>query len=102
MTSVPLTDVEIASALNDLPGWERDGDALTRTVTFDAYLAGAAFASAVGVLAEGLGHHPDLYIGYKKVTVRFNTHDAGGKITAKDVAAARAVNALGYPKQIQN
>lgn len=103
MASVPLTDIEIANALGGLPGWERDGDTLTRTVKFDTYLAGTAFASAVGVIAEGLDHHPDLHIGYKKVTVRFSTHDAGNKITAKDVAAARAVNALGYPKsQIQN
>jgi pterin-4a-carbinolamine dehydratase len=37
-------------------------------------------------------------ISWRKVTVQFNTHDAGGKVTAKDVRAARAVEALGYPR----
>ncbi len=56
-----------------------------------------AFAAAVGVTAEGLNHHPDLAIGWRKVTVSFTTHDAGNKLTEKDFAAAAAIDALGYP-----
>ncbi|MCU0476890.1 MAG: 4a-hydroxytetrahydrobiopterin dehydratase [Anaerolineae bacterium] len=98
MSTPPLSDSDITAALADLPGWARDGDTLTKTYALPSYLAGVAFASAVGVLSEGLDHHPDLHIGWRKVTVRYNTHDAGSKITAKDVQAARAVEALGYPK----
>jgi pterin-4a-carbinolamine dehydratase len=39
-----------------------------------------------------------MLITWRKVAVRFNTHDAGGKITAKDLRAAQAVEALGYPR----
>jgi 4a-hydroxytetrahydrobiopterin dehydratase len=98
MSTPPLSDSDITTALADLPGWARDGDTLTKTYALPSYLAGVAFASAVGVLSEGLDHHPDLHISWRKVTVRYNTHDAGSKITAKDVQAARAVEALGYPK----
>jgi 4a-hydroxytetrahydrobiopterin dehydratase len=98
MASTALTDAQITEALAQLDGWERDGDQLTRTFKFDNYLAGTSFASAVGVIAEGFDHHPDLFIGYKKVMVSFTTHDAGSKITQKDVDIAKAINALGYPR----
>lgn len=98
MPTPPLNDAEIASRLEALPGWERDGDRIVKTYKMDSYLAGLAFASAVGVLAEAQDHHPDLAIGWKRVTVSYNTHDAGGKITDKDLKAAEAVEALGYPR----
>ncbi len=93
-----LNDAQIVEALAALSGWERAEDKLTKTYEFDAYLAGVAFAAAVGTVCEGLDHHPDLFIGWRKVTVSFTTHDAGSKITQKDVDAAQAVEALGYPK----
>jgi 4a-hydroxytetrahydrobiopterin dehydratase len=34
-------------------------------------------------LAEGENHHPDIAISYRKVTVRWTTHSAGG-ITDRD------------------
>lgn len=98
MATQALSDSDITQALADLPGWSREDDVLTKTYPFASYLAGVAFASAVGVVSEGLDHHPDLDIRWRKVTVRFSTHDAGNKITQKDVDAAAAVEALGYPK----
>ena len=98
MPTLPLSDAEIAARLESLPGWERDGDVITRTYKLDTYLAGLAFASAIGTLAEAQDHHPELIIGWRRVTVRYNTHDAGGKITARDFRAAAAIEALGYPR----
>jgi 4a-hydroxytetrahydrobiopterin dehydratase len=92
----PLSHDEIAAALVDLPGWSSERDALQKTFEFKDYLAGIAFASAVGVVSEGLDHHPDLHIGWCKVTVRYNTHDAGSKVTAVDVKLAQAVEALPF------
>lgn len=98
MATTPLNDDAINNALSVLEGWSRDGDALTRTYKFETYLAGIAFASAVGVVCEARDHHPDMTVGWRKVTLRFTTHDAGNKISAKDVEAATAVDVLGYPK----
>lgn len=98
MATQALSDTDITEALADLSGWSREGDTLNKTYSFTSYLAGVAFASAVGVVCEGLDHHPDLDIRWRKVTIRFSTHDAGNKITQKDVDAAAAVEALGYPK----
>ncbi|MDK3158916.1 4a-hydroxytetrahydrobiopterin dehydratase [Kamptonema cortianum] len=98
MASTPLTESEISERLAALSGWEREGGMISRTFRFDTYLAGVAFAAAVGTVCEGRNHHPDLLIGYKKVTVSFTTHDAGSQLTAKDFDAAAAIAALGYPK----
>ncbi len=94
-----LTFTELGVALTTLTGWIPEGEAaISKTYIMPSYLAGVAFASAVAIVAEAHDHHPDLTIGYKKVTVRFSTHDAGNKITQKDVDTALAVEALGYPK----
>ena len=98
MATQPLTDAEIQSHLETLEGWEREGDALVRTFVLPSYTAGLAFAVTVGTLAEGFDHHPDLFIGYKRVRVAFSTHDAGNKISHKDVQIAHVINQLPYPK----
>ena len=93
-----LSESEISEGLAKLDGWARVGDSLTKTFAFDSYLAGIAFASAVGVISEGLNHHPDLHIGWRRVSVAYTTHDAGNQLSAKDFAAAAAIDALAYPE----
>ena len=93
-----LSEAEISAGLTELNGWARDGHVLVKTFSFDSYLAGVAFAASVGVIAEGLDHHPDMTIGWRRVSVSFTTHDAGNMLSAKDFAAAAAIDALGYPR----
>jgi 4a-hydroxytetrahydrobiopterin dehydratase len=93
-----LTDAEVNDRLETLSGWERDGDKLARTFKLDSYMAGLALATAIGTVCEGLNHHPDLIIGWRKVTVSLTTHDAGNKISHKDFEAAERIDALGYPR----
>jgi len=53
-----------------------------------------AFVVRVAFEAEAANHHPDLDIRYSKVQVTLSTHSEGG-VTEKDVALARAINAVG-------
>ncbi len=92
--AAPLSDAQISEALTMLDGWERDGDKLVKTFELGSYGQGLAFASAIGMVADGFNHHPDLFVGYKKVRAEFTTHDAGSKITQKDVDVAKAIDAL--------
>ena len=46
-----------------------------------------AFVNRVAELAERENHHPDIAVAYKKVTLRWTTHSAGG-ITDRDRALA--------------
>jgi len=94
----PLSAEALTAALNNLPGWSVVDDMMTKTYALPSYMAGIAFVGAVGTIAEAHDHHPDLEVTYKKVKVSFTTHDAGSKVTQKDVDAAAAIEALGYPK----
>jgi 4a-hydroxytetrahydrobiopterin dehydratase len=98
MPTTPLEDEEVYDALKTLNGWESQDNGLIKTYDLPTYLAGLAFASAIGTLAEAHNHHPDLYIGYKKVRVELMTHDAGNRISNHDVMLARAIEGLRYPK----
>jgi 4a-hydroxytetrahydrobiopterin dehydratase len=98
MARTPLTEAQIAERLPTLNGWTVENNVLSRQYALDTYLAGVAFAAAVGTVCEGLDHHPDIHIGWRKVTVSFTTHDAGNALTEFDFKAARAVDGLGYPK----
>ena len=82
-----LSDEAVVAFVANHPGWERVEDALVRTFTFADYGAGIAFAVRVGFTAEKRDHHPDLIVRYRKVEVRWTTHDAGG-ITVLDIEMA--------------
>ena len=97
MATSALTQDEIQTSLKELNGWECADDMVSKTFELPTYLAGVAFAAAVGIVAEGMDHHPDMLITWRKVKVSFTTHDAGHKVSNKDIKAAKAVDALGYP-----
>jgi 4a-hydroxytetrahydrobiopterin dehydratase len=82
-----LDDAAIASALTDLPGWEREGDAIVRTATLPSFPAAVAVVDRVAEIAEDRNHHPDIDVRWRTLTFRCSTHSAGG-ITEKDVAPA--------------
>jgi 4a-hydroxytetrahydrobiopterin dehydratase len=71
---------------------ERDG-ALERTLEFASFPDGIAFVNRLAQLAEQENHHPDIQISYRRVTVRWTTHSAGG-ITDRDRALAAATDTL--------
>jgi 4a-hydroxytetrahydrobiopterin dehydratase len=87
-----LTSEQLSTSLAGLPGWSRDGDALVKTFTFPTFPAGIAFVDRVAVAAEAMGHHPDIAIGYARVTMRLSTHDEGG-VTEKDITLAGRIEA---------
>ncbi len=87
----PLSDIAIQRELNTLPGWSRRGDTLQKIFPFRTFPDAIAFVGWIATLAEARDHHPDMDIRYTKVTCTLSTHDAGSKVSAKDVALARAI-----------
>ena len=89
-----LSAAEVGEKLAGLTDWTLDGDAIRRQYTFDGFASAVAFVVRVGFDAEAADHHPDVLISkYKKVTLTFTTHSAGG-LTATDFAAAAAADAV--------
>ncbi len=91
-----LTDAEVARALAALPGWRRVGEAIEREFVFSGFPDAVAFVQRLVPESETSGHHPDITIHYRRVTVAFTTHDEGG-LTARDVDGARMANRQGEP-----
>jgi 4a-hydroxytetrahydrobiopterin dehydratase len=88
-----LSDEAIDVFVAAHPGWERADGALARTFAFDSYAAGIAFVVRLGFAAEARDHHPDIFVGWRKVKVAWSTHDAGG-ITALDTEMAERTDGL--------
>ena len=73
--------------------WREKEAALERTYEFGSFEEAIAFLNRVAVLAEAENHHPDIAIAYRKVTLRWTTHSAGG-ITDRDRELARRSDEL--------
>lgn len=89
----PLNDAQVAELLKQVPGWERDGDAIQRTFPFKNYFRTTAFVNAAVYIAHTEDHHPDIRFGYKECTIRFWTHSVGG-LSDNDFICAAKINAL--------
>jgi 4a-hydroxytetrahydrobiopterin dehydratase len=89
-----LTDDQVTTALAALPGWTREGDAITKTFKFARFADGIAFVQRVAVSADAMDHHPDIDIRYTKIRIALSTHDAGG-ITDSDVKLAGEIEKVG-------
>lgn len=96
MPTSKLTAAKIAAALKSLPGWVHKGDALVKVFKFASFREAMSFMVRIGFEAEAMNHHPDWTNVYNRVVVRLNTHDAGGKVTAKDVELARRIQAISW------
>jgi 4a-hydroxytetrahydrobiopterin dehydratase len=92
---VEKLDADARAALAaELPAWTLDGEHLKRTFRFADFVAAFAFMTKVALLAERADHHPEWSNVYNRVEIALTTHDAGG-LSARDVALARAIDALG-------
>lgn len=97
MTIERLSEDERVEALGELVHWspvEGDArDAIQRRFSFADFSAAFGFMTRVALLAEAADHHPEWSNVYNRVDIVLTTHDAGG-LSARDVAMARAIDAL--------
>src|SRR5262245_32151027 len=73
--------------------WQEQNDALVREFELPSFPGAIKFVDRLAELAESEDHHPDIDIRYRRVTVRWTTHSAGG-ITDKDREMAERTSAL--------
>ena len=85
-----LTDV-----LGALDGWERQGEAITKTFTLKGWKSAMVFANRVADAAAAADHHPDIHIErYKYVRIVLTTHITKG-ISQADIDLAKAIDTIG-------
>jgi 4a-hydroxytetrahydrobiopterin dehydratase len=90
----PLAPDEVTTALNGLPGWKHERDALTRSYEFPTFRIAIIYMLRVSFIAEEMNHHPEWTNVYTKLKVRLTTHDAGSRVTEQDVHLAKKMQAL--------
>ena len=78
----------IDEALTGLPDWRFSDGGLVTVFKTPTAAAALELIAAVGRLAEEQNHHPDLDWRYNRVFIRYSSHDAGGQVTERDLAAA--------------
>ena len=61
---------------------------------FDSFIEAFGFLAQVAMLAEKANHHPTIINSYGNVHLSMNTHDAGNKITDRDLNLAEAIEEL--------
>jgi 4a-hydroxytetrahydrobiopterin dehydratase len=76
--------------------WIDSQGALERTFELPSFPESIAFVNRVAEMAEEANHHPDIAVSYRKVTLRWTTHSAGG-ITDRDYELATRTNELVEP-----
>ncbi|MCG8364671.1 MAG: 4a-hydroxytetrahydrobiopterin dehydratase [Pseudanabaenales cyanobacterium] len=89
----PLSAYELDATLSELEGWTIQAGKLHRQFQFSSFVEAFGFMSSSALVAESMGHHPEWFNVYNRVTVDLTTHDAGG-ITLMDVKLARKMNEL--------
>lgn len=88
-----LSDDEVTTGLETLPGWTLADGKLRRAFKFRNFVEAFGFMSSLALVAEKMDHHPEWSNVYDRVLIDLTTHDADG-ITTLDFELAKAANRL--------
>jgi 4a-hydroxytetrahydrobiopterin dehydratase len=87
-----LTSDDARRRAETLTGWQLQADRLSKSFRFPDFQQALDFVNRVGAVAEAMGHHPDIHLGWGRADVETWTHDAGG-ITELDFTLAAKIDA---------
>lgn len=79
--------------LESLEKWKFVKDGIEKKFEFANFVEALGFIVKVGVLAEKVNHHPEIFNVYNKVNLRLSTHDANG-LTNKDFKLAKDIDKI--------
>ena len=91
--TLPFTEEQIKSYLQQLPGWSYVNGEVVKTFNFVNYYQTMAFVNAAAWISHREDHHPDLEVGYKTCKVRYKTHAIKG-ISENDFICAAKLEEL--------
>lgn len=89
MSTTPLSREDIDKALQSLTQWRFEDDSLKRKVQCKDFRDAVALIVRMSFVAEQLDHHPELFNVYNNIDLTLRTHDAGNKVTEKDITFAK-------------
>jgi len=86
----------VQAAVDQLPGWVFVDDSLKKTYDFKNFREAISFIVRIAFSAEELNHHPELANSYNRVAITLRTHEAGNKVTDRDVELAQAIENISW------
>lgn len=95
----PLKPAEARSLLKEVDsGWSIKGIKIIREFKFVDFKAAIEFINKVADIAEGEGHHPDIYLhGWNNVRIELYTHAING-LHENDFIVAAKIDGLKIKK----
>ncbi len=89
-----MSETQISSALQELPGWNVVDGKLHKEFKFANFTAAFGFMTKVAIEANTMNHHPEWFNVWNKVVIDLVTHEAGNQISELDVTLARTIEAI--------
>lgn len=90
----PLAGKELENLAKEVPQWKVvNGHHITREFRFPDFKQALSFVNKVGDIAEGQGHHPDIFLTWGKAEVTTWTHKIDG-LTESDFILAAKIDKL--------
>jgi 4a-hydroxytetrahydrobiopterin dehydratase len=84
---------QIAEKLKAVPGWSYKDAAIEREYKMKSFNEALGFIVRIGLFAEQMDHHPEIFNVYNQVRIRLNTHSANG-ITDLDFELAGKIEGI--------
>ena len=73
-----LSNIKVNKQLKVLNGWSLEKNAIKKEYIFGSYMDSIHFINLLAKKAEKNNHHPDMKVGWCKITLFFTSHDLGG------------------------
>ena len=86
--------LDFEHVLKNLNSWKvsHDGrEAITKEFEFSDFKTAFSFMTKVALKAEELGHHPEWFNVYNKVSITLTTHDVKG-MSEKDIKLGKYID----------
>jgi 4a-hydroxytetrahydrobiopterin dehydratase len=86
--------LDFEEVLKNLNSWKvsHDGrEAITKEFEFSDFKSAFSFMTKVALKAEELGHHPEWFNVYNKVSITLTTHDVKG-MSEKDIKLGKYID----------
>lgn len=74
--------------------WKEIDNKLYQKFTFKDFVEAFAFMTKVAIISEKMNHHATITNTYNTVELWLSTHDAGNKVTEKDIVLATKIDAI--------
>ncbi len=89
-----LTIKEIEERLQYFPGWTFSDNKISKTFTFPSFKKAVEMINELQPFCDGIDHHPDIHLLYKKIIFEIQRFSVGGKVTERDFTVAKEIERL--------